>query len=88
MQVIAVRKYDVAPCRYFATQDLRRVQFLKFCTCSPTTPIHQLYTQDKMVLMDYEPSAQGQESYILCADCGTVISSANGAGLCKSCLST
>jgi nonsense-mediated mRNA decay protein 3 len=33
--------------------------------------------------MDYEPSAQGQESYILCADCGTVISSANGAGLCK-----
>ena len=33
--------------------------------------------------MDYEPDSKGQESYILCADCGTVISSANGAGLCK-----
>lgn len=36
-----------------------------------------------MVAMEYEPSAAGQESYILCADCGTVISSANGAGLCE-----
>ena len=36
-----------------------------------------------MVTMDYEPTAQGQESYILCADCGTVISAANGSGLCK-----
>jgi nonsense-mediated mRNA decay protein 3 len=35
-----------------------------------------------MVTMDYEPSSAGQESYILCADCGTVISSANGSGLC------
>jgi nonsense-mediated mRNA decay protein 3 len=34
--------------------------------------------------MDYEPDTAGNESYILCADCGTVISSANGAGLCKS----
>jgi len=34
--------------------------------------------------MEYEPDARGLESYILCADCGTVISSANGAGLCKS----
>jgi RecJ-like exonuclease len=33
--------------------------------------------------MDYEPDTKGNESYILCADCGTVISSANGAGLCK-----
>jgi hypothetical protein len=33
--------------------------------------------------MEYEPDAAGRESYILCADCGTVISSANGAGLCK-----
>ena len=33
--------------------------------------------------MEYEPDAAGQESYILCADCGTVISSANGAGLCE-----
>ena len=33
--------------------------------------------------MDYEPDTAGNESYILCADCGTVISSANGAGLCK-----
>lgn len=33
--------------------------------------------------MEYEPDAAGLESYILCADCGTVISSANGAGLCK-----
>ncbi|KAK8845471.1 hypothetical protein IAR55_006184 [Kwoniella newhampshirensis] len=39
-----------------------------------------------MVAMDYQPDAQGQESYILCADCGTVISSANGAGLCVGCL--
>ncbi|WVW81973.1 hypothetical protein I302_103976 [Kwoniella bestiolae CBS 10118] len=39
-----------------------------------------------MVAMDYEPDAAGQESYILCADCGTVISSANGAGLCVGCL--
>ena len=37
-----------------------------------------------MVTMDYDPSASGNESYILCADCGTVISSANGAGLCES----
>lgn len=36
-----------------------------------------------MVAMEYTPDAAGQESYILCADCGTVISSANGAGLCK-----
>ncbi|WVQ62514.1 uncharacterized protein L199_000656 [Kwoniella botswanensis] len=39
-----------------------------------------------MVAMEYEPDAAGQESYILCADCGTVISSANGAGLCVGCL--
>ncbi|WWC58250.1 uncharacterized protein I303_100788 [Kwoniella dejecticola CBS 10117] len=39
-----------------------------------------------MVAMNYEPDAAGQESYILCADCGTVISSANGAGLCVGCL--
>ncbi|GMK56739.1 hypothetical protein CspeluHIS016_0305790 [Cutaneotrichosporon spelunceum] len=36
--------------------------------------------------MEYEPDAAGRESYILCADCGTVISSANGAGLCVGCL--
>ena len=36
-----------------------------------------------MVTMDYEPDAAGLQSYILCADCGTPISSANGAGLCK-----
>ncbi|WOO86070.1 60S ribosomal export protein NMD3 [Vanrija pseudolonga] len=36
--------------------------------------------------MEYEPDAAGLESYILCADCGTVISSANGAGLCVGCL--
>ncbi|WRT63701.1 uncharacterized protein IL334_000624 [Kwoniella shivajii] len=39
-----------------------------------------------MVAMQYEPDSAGQESYILCADCGTVISSANGAGLCVGCL--
>ena len=39
-----------------------------------------------MVTMDYTPSAADQESYILCADCGTVISSSNGAGLCVGCL--
>ncbi|WVQ80344.1 hypothetical protein IAT38_002449 [Cryptococcus sp. DSM 104549] len=39
-----------------------------------------------MVAMEYNPDEQGQESYILCADCGTVISSANGAGLCVGCL--
>ncbi|WVQ93822.1 hypothetical protein IAU59_000900 [Kwoniella sp. CBS 9459] len=39
-----------------------------------------------MVAMEYMPDAAGQESYILCADCGTVISSANGAGLCVGCL--
>ncbi|WVO18453.1 hypothetical protein L204_106170 [Cryptococcus depauperatus] len=39
-----------------------------------------------MVAMDYVPDAAGQESYILCADCGAVISSANGAGLCVGCL--
>lgn len=33
--------------------------------------------------MEYEPDARGLESYILCADCGTVISSANGSGLCE-----
>lgn len=38
----------------------------------------------KMVTMDYNPEYDaGQESYILCADCGTVIPSSNGAGLCK-----
>lgn len=36
--------------------------------------------------LEYTPDAAGQESYILCADCGTVISSANGAGLCVGCL--
>ncbi|ODO02025.1 nonsense-mediated mRNA decay protein 3 [Cryptococcus wingfieldii CBS 7118] len=39
-----------------------------------------------MVQLEYQPDAAGQESYILCADCGTVISSANGAGLCVGCL--
>lgn len=37
-----------------------------------------------MVTMDFDPTASGKESYILCADCGTVISSSNGAGLCAS----
>lgn len=37
-----------------------------------------------MVTMDYNPEYDNaQESYILCADCGTVIPSSNGAGLCK-----
>jgi nonsense-mediated mRNA decay protein 3 len=36
-----------------------------------------------MVTMNYEPSAAAQESYILCADCGTVINSSNGANLCE-----
>lgn len=36
-----------------------------------------------MVGMHYDPEAVAQESYILCADCGTVIPSSNGAGLCK-----
>lgn len=33
--------------------------------------------------MEYVPSDAGQQSYILCADCGTVIDSSNGSGLCK-----
>lgn len=37
-----------------------------------------------MVTMDFEPSPAAQESYILCADCGTVINSTNGANLCAS----
>jgi nonsense-mediated mRNA decay protein 3 len=38
----------------------------------------------KMVtMMNFEPSAAAQESYILCADCGTVINSTNGANLCR-----
>lgn len=36
-----------------------------------------------MVAMDYDPEAAAQESYILCADCGTVIPASNGAGLCE-----
>jgi len=36
-----------------------------------------------MVAMHYDPEAVAQESYILCADCGTVIPSSNGAGLCE-----
>jgi hypothetical protein len=43
--------------------------------------IYPLYIM--VATMDYEPDTKGNESYILCADCGTVISSANGAGLCK-----
>jgi len=43
--------------------------------------LYPLYTM--VATMDYEPDTKGNESYILCADCGTVISSANGAGLCK-----
>lgn len=40
---------------------------------------------NKMVtMMNFEPSAAAQESYILCADCGTVINSTNGANLCES----
>ncbi|EIW73303.1 hypothetical protein TREMEDRAFT_59468 [Tremella mesenterica DSM 1558] len=39
-----------------------------------------------MVATDYEPDAAGLQSFILCADCGTPISSANGAGLCVGCL--
>ncbi|ORY34325.1 RNA binding protein [Naematelia encephala] len=39
-----------------------------------------------MVAMEYDPDSIGQESYILCADCGTVIPSSNGAGLCVGCL--
>ena len=39
-----------------------------------------------MVTTEFEPAIAGGESYILCADCGTVISSANGAGLCMSAL--
>lgn len=33
--------------------------------------------------MDYVPDDAGQKSYILCADCGTVIDSSNGSGLCE-----
>lgn len=40
-------------------------------------------TAIKMVAMDYDPEAAAQESYILCADCGTVIPASNGAGLCE-----
>jgi nonsense-mediated mRNA decay protein 3 len=36
-----------------------------------------------MVAMDYDPESDAQESYILCADCGTVIPASNGAGLCE-----
>lgn len=43
-----------------------------------------LSSTNDMVTMDYDPKSSGKESYILCADCGTVISSANGAGLCTS----
>ena len=37
----------------------------------------------KMVTMEYHPEDAPQESYILCADCGTVIPASNGAGLCE-----
>lgn len=36
-----------------------------------------------VTMMNFEPSAAAQESYILCADCGTVINSTNGANLCE-----
>ena len=45
-----------------------------------------LHTTINMAITEYEPAVAGKESYILCADCGTVISSANGAGLCMSAL--
>lgn len=60
---------------------LKVVYFSSFVIEAPVqTTIHS-----KMVaMMEYTPDSAGQESYILCADCGTVISSANGAGLCES----
>ncbi len=58
--------------------------------CGETLPldyypnVHTMSARKMGSAMDFEVSGAGAESYILCADCGIVISSANGAGLCES----